>query len=167
MDYLFPDNAELITILALLLYKKNIISLEMSILLILIFSLQRVICNRHTIKQVLVGIFLGLIYGNIYNSYKYSYIIIILFGLFIANLIVMKIDYKVNKEIPNWVSKEMYPYIKKKQNISHIYKISHIYYNCYYKHVIKEISKYEYGSSCYYRVSCWIYFIKSIKFFNS
>jgi hypoxanthine phosphoribosyltransferase len=123
-------HAEIITIVALLLYKNKIISFEIAILLIIIFSLQRIITKKHTILQVIVGSFLGLIYGQIYNSFRYSFIIIILFELYIVNLIIYKVDLIVNKKIPTWVSKEMYPLIIKKKNICKIFKILHVYSNC-------------------------------------
>lgn len=124
-------HAELITILASLLYKNNIISLEIAILLIIIISSQRVISNMHTVKQVCAGIILGLIYGKIYNSSKYSYIIIIVFGLLMANFTIMKLDSKMKTDkIPDWVSKEMYLSIEKKKNISQTFKIWHVYSNC-------------------------------------
>ena len=125
-------HAELITILSFILYKNNYISLEIAIILIFIFSLQRIISNMHTLNQVCIGIILGFLYGNIYNSFKYSFLIIIIFGFIIANFIIFKIDSIIkNTKIPQWVSKEMYQYIMEKQNISHLFKISYIYYNCY------------------------------------
>ena len=85
----------------------------------------------HTLNQVLVGIFLGFVYGNIYNTSNYSIFIIIIIGFICTCLTIIKIDNIIKKEkIPHWVSQEMHLLIKKKQNISYLYKISHIYANC-------------------------------------
>ena len=123
-------HAELITILAFLLFQNKNITLEIAILLIIIISSQRVISKRHTIKQVIAGIILGLIYSKIYISSKYSFIFILLIGFILVNFIIYNIDLELNQtQIPKWVSSEMYPLITKKQNISYFYKILHIYYN--------------------------------------
>lgn len=125
-------HAEIVTIITLLLYKNKYISIEIAILLIFIFSSQRIISNMHTIKQVLIGILLGLIYSEIYNSSKYSIFIPLIIGFIFANLIIIKVDSIIKEtKIPEWVSKEMYSSIEKKQNISHLFKVMHIYYNCF------------------------------------
>ena len=123
-------HAETITILAMLLLKEKYISLENAILLIIIFSLQRILSNMHTFNQVIIGIMLGLFYSFIYNLSSNSFIIILFIGFMLSYLIIMKIDSTIKKtDIPKWVSAEMYPNITKKQNISKIFKIAHIYPN--------------------------------------
>ena len=87
-------HAEAGTIMFLLLYYYGYISLPVSIILIFIVSLQRVLKERHTIAQVIVGTICGLIYSYIYKSYNLS-ILSFLIVLSIALLLTVLIYYKV------------------------------------------------------------------------
>jgi PAP2 superfamily. len=87
-------HAESGTIMFLLLYYYGYISLPVSIILIFIVSLQRVLKERHTIAQVIVGTICGLIYSYIYKSYNLS-IFSFLIVLSIALLLIVLIYYKV------------------------------------------------------------------------
>jgi membrane-associated phospholipid phosphatase len=87
-------HAEASTIMFLLLYYYGYISLPVSIILIFIVSLQRVLKQRHTIAQVIVGTILGIIYSYIYKSYNLS-IFSFLIVLSIAFLLTVLIYYKV------------------------------------------------------------------------
>ena len=87
-------HAEAGTIMFLLLYYYGYISLPVSIILIFIVSLQRVLKQRHTIAQVIVGTILGVIYSYIYKSNNLS-IFSFLIVLSIAFLLTVLIYYKV------------------------------------------------------------------------
>ena len=87
-------SAESGTIMFLLLYYYGYISLPVSIILIFIVSLQRVLKERHSIAQVIVGTICGLIYSYIYKSYNLS-ILSFLIVLSIALLLTVLIYYKV------------------------------------------------------------------------
>ena len=87
-------HAEAGTIMFLLLYYYGYISLPVSIILIFIVSLQRVLKERHSIAQVIVGTICGLIYSYIYKSYNLS-IFSFLIVLSIAFLLTVLIYYKV------------------------------------------------------------------------
>jgi len=91
-------HAETITVISLLLYSYKLISLQICILLIVIISLQRILTGVHTIFQVIVGIFFGYIYFNIYKYYDlsvYSFLVI----FFITVIMVSLIYIKINKHI--------------------------------------------------------------------
>jgi len=87
-------HAEAGTIMFLLLYFYEYISLPVSIILIFIVSLQRVLKERHTIAQVIAGTICGIIYSYIYKSYNLS-IFSFLIVLSIAFLLTVLIYYKV------------------------------------------------------------------------
>ena len=87
-------HAESATIMFLLLYFYGYISLPVSIILIFIVSLQRVLKERHSIAQVIVGTILGVIYSYIYKSYNLS-IFSFLIVLSITFLLTALIYYKV------------------------------------------------------------------------
>ena len=90
-------SAESGTLMFLLLYYYGYISLPVSIILIFIVSLQRVLKQRHTIAQVIVGTILGVIYSYIYKSYNLS-IFSFLIVLSITFLLTALIYYKVNNK---------------------------------------------------------------------
>jgi membrane-associated phospholipid phosphatase len=87
-------HAEAGTIMFSLLYFYGYISLPVSIILIFIVSLQRVLKQRHTIAQVIVGTICGLIYSYIYKSYNLS-IFSFLIVLSITFVLTLLIYYKV------------------------------------------------------------------------
>jgi membrane-associated phospholipid phosphatase len=90
-------HAETITIFSLLLYLYNIIPLWLCILLIFVISSQRVIYKYHTIIQVLIGIFIGIIYTMIYKYFNLSYIsflIVLAIGFIFILLILYKNIFK-------------------------------------------------------------------------
>lgn len=90
-------HAESATIMFLLLYYYGYISLPVSIILIFIVLLQRVLKQRHTIIQVIVGTICGIIYSYIYKSYNlsiFSFLIIVSITLLLTALIYYKINNK-------------------------------------------------------------------------
>jgi membrane-associated phospholipid phosphatase len=90
-------HAEAGTIMFLLLYFYEYISLPVSIILIFIVSLQRVLKERHTIAQVIAGTICGIIYSYIYKSYNlsiFSFLIVLLITLLLTALIYYKINNK-------------------------------------------------------------------------
>jgi 4-amino-4-deoxy-L-arabinose transferase-like glycosyltransferase len=90
-------HAEISTIISCILYYYKFISLWLCILLIFIFSAQRVIRNRHEVNQVIVGIICGLIYSYIYISNNLSLLsfgIVMLIGLLLMKAIVYKNEEK-------------------------------------------------------------------------
>ena len=90
-------HAEAGTIMFLLLYFYEYISLPVSIILIFIVSLQRVVKERHTIAQVIAGTICGIIYSYIYKSYNlsiFSFLIVLSITLLLTALIYYKINNK-------------------------------------------------------------------------
>ena len=90
-------HAEIATIISCILYYYKFISLWLCILLIFIFSLQRVIANRHTVFQVIIGIMCGLIYSYIYISNNLSLLslgFVVLISLLLFSSIIYKIEEK-------------------------------------------------------------------------
>ena len=90
-------HAEAGTIMFLLLYFYEYISLPVSIILIFIVSLQRVLKERHTIAQVIAGTICGIIYSYIYKSYNlsiFSFLIVLSITLLLTALIYYKINNK-------------------------------------------------------------------------
>ena len=127
-------HAQTITVLSLLLYNYDFISLPIAILLILIFSLQRVIIQAHTVIQIILGILLGCVYSYIYIannlSYKsFLYIAVITFVLILT--ITCKIETELYHPIPNWVDPEMISSIEKKRSSPVYLKLLPIIANLY------------------------------------
>jgi len=113
-------HAEIATIISCILYYYKFISLWLCILLIFIFSLQRVIANRHTVTQVIVGIMCGLIYSYIYISNNLSLLslgIVLLIGLLLFSSIIYKIEEKKENASNNLDSD--------KSIVSYLYEIIH------------------------------------------
>lgn len=90
---------------------------------------QRIITNKHTLLQTIIGVTFGLLYSNIYLKIGLSYKSLI-FALFVAfiyiNIIILNIDNKVNKKIPKWVDKKMLKDIEKKRNAIYSVKFTSI-----------------------------------------
>jgi membrane-associated phospholipid phosphatase len=113
-------HAEIATIISCILYYYKFISLWLCILLIFIFSLQRVIANRHTVFQVIVGIMCGLIYSYIYISNNLSLLslgIVLLIGLLLFSSIIYKIEEKKENASNNLDND--------KSIVSYLYEIIH------------------------------------------
>ena len=131
-------HAETATILFVLLYLYKFIPLSISLLCIAFFSIQRIIANRHSILQVIIGIFFGFIYSQIYylnNLSWVSFISVFLIGFILCNISIYKLDKIVNQPIPKWVDPTMFPNIKKKQNTPFYLKILTLYWNSIYQKV--------------------------------
>ena len=87
-------HVESSTLMFLLLYFYGYISLPVSIILIFLISLQRVLEQRHTIAQTIVGAICGIIYSYIYKSYNlsiFSFLIVVSITLLLTALIYYKI----------------------------------------------------------------------------
>ena len=125
-------HAETITIFTGLLYLYKYIPLWLCLLLIFIFSIQRIIFSMHTFFQVIAGIFTGLLYVFIYKNMNfsiYSFIIVFSIGLILAILCIYKLDNQIYGPIPKWVDPIMMQSISKKQNSPLYIKIGSIYAN--------------------------------------
>jgi hypoxanthine phosphoribosyltransferase len=125
-------HAETISVFSFLLYFYSFIPLWICLLLVTIISIQRIITNKHTLSQVIIGSLLGLGYAMIYSRLNisfYSFLITFSIGLFLVFLSFYKIDKKVYEEIPWWVDKQMIPNIKKKQDSPLYIKICSFYLN--------------------------------------
>jgi membrane-associated phospholipid phosphatase len=88
-------HAETISIICILLYLYNFIPLWLSIIIIMIVSFQRIISNKHTLIQVLIGSLLGLIYATIYkfsNLSIYGFIFVLGIGFILTMININKID---------------------------------------------------------------------------
>ena len=82
-------HAETITILSSLLYLYDFIPLWLCLILILIFSGQRITSNMHTLPQVLAGISFGYMYALLYHHFNlsvYSFLIVLSIGSILALL---------------------------------------------------------------------------------
>jgi len=131
-DGMPSGHAETITIFSILLYLYKFIPLWFCILMIILVSLQRLVTNVHSIIQVAMGIFAGLIYSSIYKYFDLSiisFLIIFTFGFILSLLCVYKLDKKICGPIPKWVDSKMIPSIKKKQMSPLYTKIGSIYIN--------------------------------------
>jgi membrane-associated phospholipid phosphatase len=87
-------HSEAGTIMFLLLYFYGYISLPVTIILIFIIASQRVLEERHTVAQVIVGTICGIIYSYIYKSYNlsiFSFLIVFLISILLTVLIYYKI----------------------------------------------------------------------------
>ena len=125
-------HAETVTIIASLLYLYKFISLPICVLLIFIFSLQRILSNMHTVLQVIIGIIVSSVYVQIYYAFHlsiYSFIIVFVIGLILALMSIYRIDKQIYGNIPNWVDPNMLPTIKNKQDTPLYSKIGTIYVN--------------------------------------
>jgi hypoxanthine phosphoribosyltransferase len=86
----------------------------------------------HTPLQVITGVFLGYGYATLYNKFnlsKYSFLLVFLAGFLISIYILSVIHKKVLEPVPKWVSKEMIPSIKKKQDTPLQFKLIYLYWN--------------------------------------
>jgi len=125
-------HAETITIFSSLFYLYNFIPLWLCLILILIFSGQRIASNMHTLPQVAVGISFGYMYVFLYHHFNfsiYSFLIVLSLGLILALLCIYKLDKQIKGPIPNWVDLKMKDAIKSKQNCPIYSKIGTIYSN--------------------------------------
>lgn len=119
-------HTEITTIICYILYKFNCISLSHLFLIITLMCLQRIITNKHTLLQTIIGIFFGLLYSNIYlkTGLSYKSLILSLFFVFIfINIIIYKIDNELQKQIPEWVDKQMIKNIENKKNVIYSVKV--------------------------------------------
>jgi hypoxanthine phosphoribosyltransferase len=131
-------HAETTTIIFVLLYLYKFIPLSISLFFIALFSIQRIIANRHTTLQVIIGILFGFIYSQIYflnNLSWISFVSVFLIGFILCNISIYKLDKIINQPIPKWVDPTMFPNIEKKQNTPLYSKILHIYYNNIYQEI--------------------------------
>ena len=88
-------HAETISIICILLYLYNFIPLWLSIIIIMIVSFQRIISNKHTLIQVLIGSLLGLIYATIYKFFNlsvYGFLFVLGIGFILTMININKID---------------------------------------------------------------------------
>jgi membrane-associated phospholipid phosphatase len=88
-------HAETISIICILLYLYNFIPLWLSIIIIMIVSFQRIISNKHTLIQVLIGSLLGLIYATIYKFFNlsiYGFLFVLSIGFILTMININKID---------------------------------------------------------------------------
>jgi len=118
-------HVEIATIICCALYSLNYISIYVLILLIILTGLQRIVSQRHTISQTIMGFIFGIFYSCIYLSTTSSYKKIFFCLLFIfvyVNVLVFKADYLLAQKIPEWVDKEMIPSIYKKRNVPYYLK---------------------------------------------
>jgi membrane-associated phospholipid phosphatase len=113
-------HAEIATIVSCILYFYKYISLWVCILLIAFFSTQRIIANRHTVLQVIVGIVCGLLYSYIYIINNLS---LLSFGIvvFIGGVLFLSILYIQEKEN----NKSVNNLDDNKTTISYLYEIVH------------------------------------------
>ena len=67
-------NSEIITIVTVLLYHYKVLSLPLSLFLILVVGMQRILLKKHTLLQVIAGIFLGFLYSSFYYYLNLSFL---------------------------------------------------------------------------------------------
>jgi hypoxanthine phosphoribosyltransferase len=120
-------HAEIITIIAYILYKSKYISLYVSCFLVFLVGLQRFYTHKHSIIQIAIGILFGLFYGFLYfkTGLSLKSLALQLFFICISTvLILFIIDGKINQyEIPSWVDSTLHLSIKEKQNANIFIKL--------------------------------------------
>ena len=112
-------HAQTTTLVAVILYSYKFISFTTCAVLITIVSLQRVIMQKHTCGQVVVGIIIGLMYSYIYISNNLSAkCIVYILGITIVLIfsIMYKIEQQLYQPIPTWVDVNMVSNIQKKRS---------------------------------------------------
>lgn len=125
-------HAEGSSVLSFLLYFYKFIPLWLCLTILVITCLQRIIANKHTLNQVIVGSLLGFIYASIYKYFNlsiYVFLLIFTIGFILTLLSVYKIDKEVYGPIPTWVDKDMMSSIKKKQDSPLYIKVGSLYAN--------------------------------------
>lgn len=88
-------HAETISIICVLLYLYNFIPIWLTIIIIMIVSFQRIISNKHTLSQVVVGSLLGLLYATIYKFFNlsvYGFLFVLGIGFILTMININKID---------------------------------------------------------------------------
>jgi membrane-associated phospholipid phosphatase len=98
-------HAETSSVLCFLLYFYKFIPLWLCLTIIVIISLQRIVTNKHTLNQVLIGSILGFLYAIIYKKFNLSirgFLIIFSIGLILTLLNVYKIDQYLNGKVSVW-----------------------------------------------------------------
>jgi hypothetical protein len=87
-------HAETFTVFCVLLYLYNFIPIWLTIIIIMIVDFQRIISNKHTLSQVIVGSLLGLLYALIYKFFNlsiYGFLFIFSIGFILTVLTIFKI----------------------------------------------------------------------------
>lgn len=125
-------HAETVTITCCLLYYYKYINIYSCIIIIILVSLQRIIVKKHTLIQVLFGIFFGFLYSLIYKKSFWNLFLIILLGFLLTLPSLFRIDNKIHQPVPDWVNKCMISNINKKQDINFMHKLTPYYLN-YFK----------------------------------
>lgn len=80
-------HAEVVSLILFIFYFNKIIPLWVCLLVISIVSMQRVLKNKHTFIQVIIGALFGYIYAFIYNYFNlsiYGFIIVLLIGIILT-----------------------------------------------------------------------------------
>lgn len=114
-------HAESITLAFILLSLFKISPIYLSLVIIFIICLQRILWKRHTIYQVIIGILLGCFYAILYFyvwKIDLSLVILLCFILFLTIIIINVLIisyYQENQTFPEWVPKNIYSSIDKKQ----------------------------------------------------
>lgn len=128
------EHAETIVIFCLLLYLNNYIPLHIALSIIFIICLERIITYMHTFEQVIYGCIMGFVLGFIYfklQSFWYCLLFIFFYVNLLIFLIIYKIDNEINKPIPKWVDKSLYPIMRKKKNVEYKYKVYSLFVGLY------------------------------------
>lgn len=95
-------HAESFGLLSFLLYFYNFIPLWLCLAIIISVSLQRIIKNKHTLFQVLIGLLLGFTYANIYQYFNLSiYGFLIIFVISLILYILSKYKLNTDKDLKN------------------------------------------------------------------
>ena len=110
-------HAESGTIIILLLFFQGLLSKYHVLTLVFLLGLQRVIANRHSVSQVIIGTLLGIMYAYIYKRFNIKgFLLIFLFGVAMSHSIIKKVDnYIHDTPYPSWVDKSMYSAMDKKK----------------------------------------------------
>ncbi len=117
-------HVEIATILGCFLYVSKYISPIVLIGLIGGTCLQRILTQRHTFVQTIVGIVFGLFYASIYLSIQpYQCIVVcIMWIVLYLQILMWKIQEKLSKPIPVWVDPTMIRSINIKRNVPYSLK---------------------------------------------
>jgi len=128
-------HAEIVTIVMVILLLKQYVNMFVCVLIIIIVCLQRLIYNKHTINQIVIGIILGLSYALVYSFLyeKFGFLSIIgftvLITIFLIVIITVHVNNKMKSHIPTWLDHELYYIIDKKTNIHFFHKCLNVVAN--------------------------------------
>lgn len=128
-------HSETITVIMVLLYLNGYATALISFLFIGLIGSQRILSEMHNLSQVVAGVLIGTVYAVLYyivGTPLYIFLISILVAIVFIVLTMVRVDREVQKPVPSWVDKELYPIIEKKRGHNMFVKIVHAVFPVFY-----------------------------------